>query len=271
MRRVANRLKCTEGQLYTVFVGALVAVALFAVGVPPVLRHEDVTPAAFRPQEGSTDLPEASGGPPLTTPPVSSPVVGEDDADESVESEASSLPSSTTTSAVTTTTTTPVEVSAPPDQPLGPASPRRVTDHGFTSSTAGAPADGAEIPEHGMPVGARAGTIDRQSFARLSGQGPLLELRLVEDPSAHRLVALAAVEACAVTELDWDLGAGEPQENAPEYDPRRCVSGVQAADGTWQFDLSAIEPVPGRAGIALVPVMEGSATFQITFSATRVD
>jgi hypothetical protein len=122
-----------------------------------------------------------------------------------------------------------------------------------------------------MPVGVRLGRVDKMSFARLAGSGPVLSLRLVDSTAANQLVALARVRACAVTESGWSLEEpGAPPEDAPAFDARRCVDGVTAADGTWSFHLDEIGTIDDAAGIALVPVSEGAGTFQVTFSTVAV-
>lgn len=250
MSALARRFRCTEGQVATAGIGFALAVALLLIGIPPVLRDR---PLAAAPSAPSSPV---APSPPTTAPP---------------------------TSMRSTSTTRPTTAVAPTAPPSGPAPggapgeaaeggspralPRSVVDSGYTSSTSGTPLSGPEVPDDGMPVGVRLGQIDKVSFARLAGTAPELHLTLVDDPAANQLVALAAVQVCAVTEPGWVLDRpGAAPDDAPAYDSDRCSQGIQDPDGTWTFDLSGLGTIDDRAGIALLPVFEGPSTFQVTFS-----
>ena len=257
MSAIARRLRCTEGQVFTAAIGFVIAVALFAIGIPPVLRNDDALSAA-----------PATGAPSAT--------------------ELSDSTTTTSTTAFTTPTTTLRPRASDPSPPanapatVAPARPatsstapsglpRSVVDAGYTSSTAGTPLSGPEVPEDSMPVSVRLGRIDKVSFARLAGTAPDLNLVLVDDGAANQLVALAAVQACAVTEPGWVLDSpGAPPEDGPTYDDQRCSEGIQTATGAWRFDLSDLGELDERAGIALVPTFEGPVSFQVTFSTVAV-
>lgn len=260
MKAAALRLGCTEGQLLTVLIGAAVAFGLLAVGLPPVLRHEITAaspPVTAAPAPTTTTtlviVAAPAGAPPPTT--------------------------TTTTTVPRTTPTSRVVVAAPAGPPPPPApsttttttepqpTPRSVVAFGWTSSTAGAPGDGAEVPDDGMPVAARTGGVDRASYVRMGGDHPVLALALVEDGSAQRLVALASVEACVVAEDDWELGRAASPADAPPHDADRCVEGRQV-DGRWEFDVGSLGA--DVDAIALLPVAEGPVTFQVTFSAAAL-
>lgn len=261
MSSLARRIGCTEGQLYTSGLGLLVAVALLAIGIPPVLRAGGIVepsqaaasteqPAATAPAPAPPPVPDLGTATPMTRPPAR-PVTASPVARPPAAAPAS--PTSPSPAAVD-----------PKDDGLENLS---VLSSGYTSTTAGTPLSGPEVPEDGMPVGARLGRSDKVSFLRLAGSGTVLHLRLVDDPAAHVLVPLAAVEACAITEEGWSLAEpGASPDVAPAHDRDRCAPGHEGADGTWRFDLASLQPLDGDVGIALLPVIEGATTFQVTFS-----
>jgi hypothetical protein len=253
---LAGRVGCTEGQLYTAVIGLLVAVLLLALSVPSVLRGRQVLAAPTTP---AAALGAGTGVPtPAPTPPVGGSLP---------------LPAAPTVplpAAGVAPAPAPAASAAPAGGSLPPI-PRAIVDSGYTSSTAGTPLAGPEVPQDGMPVGVRLGQVDKMSFARLSGSAPQLRLALVTAPGANQLELLAAVRACAVTRSGWTLpGPGAPPADAPSYDAHRCTDGVQQASGVWSFDLSRLGSINPAAGIALLPVAEGPLTFQVTFSTVAV-
>src|SRR5205807_4126350 len=65
MTRAADRARCTEGQLYTMAIGVVVALALVLGGVPQALKHKSDTAgglAGFR----ELHTPATGVGPPAT-------------------------------------------------------------------------------------------------------------------------------------------------------------------------------------------------------------
>lgn len=257
MSGIARRLGCTDGQLYTALIGLVLAAVLFAIGIPPVLRN-DTLAAAPRAAADASSAGETSAPATTTTTGLSTPTTLRSP---------SLVPAPSPNPPVTAAPSNRTPAGAPRPRAL----PRSVVDAGYTSSTAGTPLSGPEVPEDGMPVGVRLGRADKVSFARLAGTAPNLNLALVDDQAANQLVALAAVRACAVTEPGWVLDTpGAPPDDAPSYDDRRCTDGTQSSTGVWTFDLAEVGDIDERAGIALVPVFEGPVTFQVTFSTVTV-
>lgn len=259
MNALARRIGCTEGQLYTSGIGLLVAVALLVIGLPPVLRTGDVVEPS---QVAAASDPPAD--PPVAVPDVPSEPASPGPATPPVPRRPSAPAPRPSAPAPRSSRTPDPAPAAPADGGMNGLS---VVSSGYTSSTSGTPLSGPEVPEDGLPVGTRLGRVDKMSFLRLAGSGTVLRLRLVDEPAAHLLVPVAAVEACAITEEGWAIDEpGAPPQAAPRHDTDRCAPGSEDADGTWHFDLARLQPLDGDVGIALVPVTEGATTFQVTFS-----
>lgn len=265
MTGLAQRLGCTEGQVYTSGLGLLLAVLLLVIGLPPVLERGPATaPASVTEELAATEPPSVASAPPatpdavVTTPPA----------------DGTPPPLTTNPVAAGSPRGAPAPAGPPTAEPAPtPVAPRSrgrlaVISSGYTSATGGTPLSGPEVPEDGLPVGVRLGQVDKMSFLRLAGTGTSLRLAVVEDPAANQLEQLAAVEACPITEDGWTIDEpGAPPSQAPAHDATRCVAGERESDGSWTFDLARLAPLEGRAGVALVPVVDGAATFQVTFSA----
>lgn len=266
MTGLAQRLGCTEGQVYTSGLGLLLAVLLMAIGLPPVLEgHPATAPAAATEELAATEPPPVASSPPATPSPVliTPPTGGAPSPVAQVPVAAAGSPPGARPPAATPT----AEPAPPPVASRGRAR-LSVISSGYTSATGGTPLSGPEVPEDGLPVGARLGQVDKMSFLRLAGTGTSLRFGLVEDPGANQLEQVAAVEACPITEEDWSIDEpGAPPSQAPAYDSTRCVAGERESDGSWMFDLAVLAPLEGGSGVALVPVVDGASTFQVTFSA----
>lgn len=267
MTTVARRLGCTDGQVYTLGLGLVLAVGLLVIGIPPVLRAEkivvpidEVASPVAKSDATSTDVPD----PAVPTPP--------DGTDR--------VPPAARTSTIPPGPPPVVEPRPPAVGPPHPAAPPStpvaaeglvILSHGYVSASGGTPLSGPEVPEDGIPVAARLGRLDKASFVRLAGTGNVLDLRLVDDPAANQLTDMAAVVACSITEADWTIAQpGAPTEQAPEHDPEECADGRVQPDGLWRFDLSGLGSFDPTTGLALVPVIDGpAATFQVTFAVVR--
>lgn len=263
MTALARRLECTDGQVYTLVLGLVVALALFLIGIPPVLRSEPIANPSIKTAEPDHAVPPSSASPSASDEVAAPPPIRTAPATGSDQSAGTNV--------------MPPPLSAPlPQTPPAPAPPRSerstfeelvVVSHGYTSSTSGTPLSGPEVPEDGLPVGARLGRQDKASFVRLAGSGAQLDFQLVDDPGANQFSVVAKVKACAITEAGWTLQEpGAPPAQAPEHDPERCVDATAQPDGTWRFDLRSLRPLDGDLGLALLPVIDGpGATFQVTF------
>lgn len=266
MNTLAQRLRCTEGQFYTAVIGLAAAVLLMAIGLPPVLRGNSLLPipAAAENQTAAattSTAPTGQSAPTSTTPPIEPVVTG------STEPAAPNLVTPATTTTTTASSSAPSIVTDKEASPGSNDGTLSIIDSGYTSSTAGTPLAGPEVPEDGMPVGVRLGRVDKASYARLAGTGRMLRLRLVSDPAANQLVSLAAVRACVITEAGWVLPTpGAPPDEAPDHDPTRCVEATSEQDGVWTVDLAPLGDFDPLAGIALLPLYEAPSTFQVTFS-----
>lgn len=259
MRRLANGLGCTEGQAYTLVIGAVFAVLLATTGLGPALSHDAASRAADAADAAAGDGPEpvptsaAPDGATTTTPVVTDdgqlvlPPLPDPPTDASPVTEPES---------VVPTTTTP-DGSAPP-------TPLRIARKGYTSTAAGTPLATVGVPDGSLPVAAFVGQPEKESYFTLTGDGIALELHESSAAGANFGQDQAQILVCKVTETGWELPPGSAPEEAPDYDADRCVDGVRSSEGTWLFDLTPFGEAADDAGFALTPSEESTATFQVS-------
>ena len=76
LQSIAQRLDCTEGQLYTLAIGLVVALPLAIFGVPPTLRDQPAALADSGQQTPPVVVPQPSAQPPVVVPPPTQPSFG---------------------------------------------------------------------------------------------------------------------------------------------------------------------------------------------------
>lgn len=260
-----TRLGITSGQACTLALGFVLGGVLLATSVPPVWdrRGQVIAPAAATAlPEGTLSLPEAPAPAPLADIPVSLPapeaapialgqvIIPAEDAplaDEPARQE-------------------PPAVLPPQPAPVEQERELRVTESGYSTSQTGA-AMTAGIPADGLPIGARVGAPAEQSYIRLTGTEPRLQLALSTASGASFGPDAPMVQACRIRSDDWQAARPGP---AVPYDDRSCTAGVRAADGKYTFDLSRFSDRTDRRGFALVPRIDGPArTFRLTLTPAR--
>lgn len=143
--------------------------------------------------------------------------------------------------------------------------PLKIVGSTWASRQAGTPLAKQGVPDGTLPVGFRAVTDDKLSFIRLSGEQKILTL--VEDAAGKRETnGPTVVQLCPVTTPGWKDGEAIDIDGAPEWDSSKCVLGtVDAATGTWTFDLSSFPSPTDPKGFALVPGDGGGLDYQVTF------
>jgi hypothetical protein len=271
VKRLATLVGCTEGQAYTLVIGAVLAVALTVTGLPPALRH--VTTAAVAapktsPIPGYTDtatLAESTTTPahelPLSAPQLP-PSPGLEGSSVAAATPRSSPASSTTTSPDDSPATT---VGTTPATSEGSASGRLTITTGAYARAVGGTTG---VPQGGLPVGARAGQEDARVYLRLAGLGSRLRIGVHADTTSTVLADRASIAACRVTVSDWKLDNGSSLASAPPIDTGSCVAGTIGPESTWLFELQSFGDVTDSRGIALVAVLTPGTTFQVTFAST---
>ncbi len=290
MNRVARLLGCTEGQAYTVVLGAALAALLLVGTVPAALRDlpvavrrsngeialgrstATVTPApstdvatAIKPSPLDAVMPGARGEPgPAVRRPTSSGSIA-------TTGGAPPVPSGGTTPgsdpAPTPSAGSEPATVAPTSDPSATRTPLRVLEGGWATTGAGTPAARTGVPADSFPVAAGAdGATSRRSFVRLTGDTTVLTLRLRTDAGANVNDASAALAACVITDPSWAPREAIALDQAPAFDAKRCAKGARQVDGSWRFDLGAFGDRAGAAGFTLVPdPARVSSPFQIVF------
>lgn len=260
MKRLAALLGCTEGQAYTLLIGAVLSLATAAVGIPPTLRGgggelaRAGRPAAAQPPGEMPAEPAPEAEPvPVPEPARPGPPLG-----LALPTAAPSRPS-------------PAPEPAPPGpvrvEPVDPA--LRVAASGWAAATGGLGVQDPSVPEGGLPVEMRLGRETMRSFLRLSGQGTTLRLRLAPEPEASQLPELARVRLCPVTE-PWEPAAGMAMEDAPAFDCDAAVRGLVDETGV-SFALGMFPDRAGPLGFALVADPEPLSTFRVTYRSDDPD
>lgn len=265
--RLARRLGCTEGQLYSLAIGALLLTTVSVNALPKVqwdsgplasgagFLSDGQSPATAAPL---TEAPVVVPGPgPLA--PFEVPGLGFGDGlplpNPLAEQPEPFDP------APTPAEFTPAEF--PTAEPSVAAGPLQVDDGGFASATAGTPLATLGVPEGSVAVALQAGQLDKVTYLQLSGMGTL---SLAVDPNGgNRLEALAAIQLCPAAP-GAIVGRGDvtPQE-APQYDCAKTVKGVRDPAGTgYTFDLKGLT-AQQASSVAILPVSGTLSDFQIVF------
>ncbi len=249
---LAARLRCTEGQLYSMAIGILVTWVVAANALPHVVWNVDDrvgTPARTGREESA-----ASSG--LLTAPFADSTLdfGTNAAFErgSGLDELSSSP----------------EI-PPPETPNGSTdaqlAPVHVVEGGYAANGAGTPLATFGVPEGSVAVSRRLGQPDKIVYLRLAGGGTPLEL-LIDSAGVNVNEPTASLRLCLVTETDWNVGRGNVSvADAPSYDCTNAISGGRAPSGDrWTFDVRALdlEQIPG---VAILPGDGGPVEFQVVF------
>ena len=205
---------------------------------------------------GSTfSAPASSGGTAFSSFPSNPPFSGSSSSDFSSDDSSSSASPSAGIGPVTSgTSSVDTTGAAPAPKPL------QVVGRLWAGRTGGTPLAEEGVPEGTLPVGARV-QDDRLSFVRLAGDGTALGL--AEDPEGRRDTnGPAKVQACKVTE-PWSDGEGIPLQDAPAYDPNKCVEGTLSASGVWLFDLSSFSDRTDDRGFVLRPGAGAGLEWQV--------
>lgn len=259
--RVAAALRLTEGQLYTVASGLIVALVLLVLGLPSL---RDIAPRESAALSRTSPLP-LPGGPAVTDiitapgpEPADDPLVGGGVVAAGAGTE--SVPSAVPEDSGPQPFTPPPPGPRPADQPpiAVEATPLHVQFARYASASGPLLPGGA--PGEYLPVALRLGAPDKQSYLRLRGTGTTLRVLLSAQP-AHQIGTAPAIRACRITAPDWQLEDGSALASAPKTDPVDCALGRPGDDG-WTFELANVDI---RHGIALVPSGPSTGSFQVTF------
>ena len=249
--RFANRLGFTEGQLWSLSIGAVLTLLLLASGLPDVVwRAPALTQLAQAPAPAPVGQQQPQGAailPPVAPfEPTSSP---------SFEEEPTLTAPETPTPAAPTSPSAPAAVST-----------IVIVSGGYASATAGNPLATAGVPEGSLAVALRGGDPEKVAFVRLAGEGDFLDLTVDETPGANVLDALAGLLLCPVLDDGWSVGAGDTSlADAPRYDCGDPVVGVRSESGLrWTFDLTDLADPTSSRGLAIVPdAAAASPVFQV--------
>ena len=241
VERLAARLQCTEGQLYTVALAGMLAIVLAVSGL------HGATEGLSEPAAAATGTATAPG---TASSSAASPAV------EPASSGGAAVERSSTDSALGLSVSSP-SAWTPTDVPAPAAA--RVVALGWASASTGSLLSLLDdVPDNSLPVGARLGAVDKASFVRFDV--PPANLELTVAASGQRLAENAAINACAITTEGWRSGDDMTFAAAPKWDAARCVSGSR--DGTtWRFATGGLR---SPNGVALVPAA-GSVDFQVVF------
>lgn len=256
---VAARLRCTEGQLYSMVIGILLMTAVWSNVLPNVAWRFTPGPAQAVPvREGAPApvvvAPLPDGLAPL--PPMEGPAPGLEPPAPLGPVEGPSVP-------------------AAPSQPADPGAvdpvpppttgePFAIVSGGWASRYAGTPLASFGVPEGSVPVSARGTTSENITFLTFRGDAGPLVLQ-VDPQGANRLPELALLRLCVVPAPTFTVGRGDvPLEQAPPMDCERSVDGVRSPTGdAFSFDLPSVD-LTGAAGLAIGPVASPSSPdFQV--------
>ena len=146
-----------------------------------------------------------------------------------------------------------------------PPKPLRIVGTTWATRTGGTPLAKQDVPEGTLPVAFQV-TDSKQSFVRLAGDGTALGF--TEEPTGRQETSgPPTVQACKVTEA-WEDGEAIPLQDAPAFDPNKCVQGSVSASGVWLFDLSSFPDRADDKGFALVPGDGAGVDWQVAFKLT---
>lgn len=290
--RLAERLRVTEGQLYTSVTGLAVGVTMLLWGVPPTLEERPDPPAApvAQPQASPTEVAPAPSAAPTTSPTSPSPSaspsplrttavvalpppIRQPRPQPSPAAQPSPTPAPAPTPAPSpapSPTTSPSSSSSPSPSPTTSPSPGPNADHEVELgryATASGPLLGPPgEPGQYLPVGAVVGSTDKQSYLRFATT-PAGIVTLTESTSEFHQIQKETLQvlACTITDAEWAIDDGASFGDAPAFDPDDCVTGVPLRDGRWTFALGTLA---ATNGVALVPDVGAATTAQVTFEVT---
>ena len=269
-RRIAPVLGMTEGQVYTAATGLVVAIALLALGLPPL---RDVAPSAAVATSRPLALPaspavadvitatDVSAEPTVATDPSGPPAAGASEFTTGPRAPVSGGAPSPTDASTASRGPATTDVPSAPSPPTSPSDGVRVTEGRY--ATASTPLIPGGEPGRFLPVAFRVGTPDKQSYLRLAGASTTLRLALSTEPG-HQIGTVEAIRACRIVTPNWSLEDGSSLATAPEIDPIDCTLGRPGPDA-WTFDLGGID---ARNGVVLVPTGSSTGSFQVVFNGT---
>lgn len=251
---LARRLRCTEGQVWSIALALLFAWVVSANGLPEVAWHRADAPA----QQASM-----AAAPAAVTPPA-----GAHGSAGLLSVEPADVPPPPTGAPVGSDTFpggpqgefTP----SPPEEAQHEVQDLHVASGGFASASAGSPLATVGVPDGSVAVARRAGRDQSITYLRLDGAGRSFTLE-VDAGGANVLDALASIDVCRITDPDWQVGRGDTTlDDAPGIDCTHAVAGTRSPGGDrWTFDLGGLDH---SGGIALVPTPDAAAPeFQVVF------
>ena len=259
MNRLAHRLGCTEGQLWTLGLGVALAAIILVGGVPGVLRvaRNVARTTTAQPAVTPRAMASATAAPAADVPaprPVAAPV------DIPIGAalrfpQVAPLPAASGASL------------SPPPGGLADRTDLSPTSWGWASNSpvAGVVAD-PTVPDGGFPVAARGGSADKVTFLRLVGDGTQLTLRLADGGAlTQQSPERASIVACPIVTRIWRPIDGGAMADAPKFDCARSSPLARQSDGTWLIDVSTLDV---SAGVALVPTPSPIDSFQVVFSSS---
>lgn len=157
-----------------------------------------------------------------------------------------------------TSGTSTVDTTGPAPEPV----PLQIVGSTWASRTGGTPLAKQDVPDGVLPVAFRA-TDDKRSFVKLAGDGTSLGFA-VDAAATRETSGPIKVQACKVTEA-WENGEALPLQDAPAFDPNKCVQGTLSASGIWIFDLSSFSDRTDDKGFALVAGTGAGVEWQVAF------
>jgi hypothetical protein len=236
--RIATRLGCTDGQVWTLGLVLAVSIGLVPATFPAGLRpHGDVVQAALPepsalpalpaiPLPGAAAPPAAPAPQPLTQPDPVTPSSG-----------------APTTAASARPAVTELQIIQGGWYDAGPDATVR------TQLT----------PAGELPVSSQADKPAATVLLRLQGTATVLDLRL--DTDSTRTNGTGALQLCRNRTSTWTGYDAMPASAAPPVDERACVAGVLGS-GLWRFDLLGLGPPDAATGFT---VRATAGTFVTTF------
>ena len=252
--RLARRLGCTDGQVWTLGIAVVLAGALIPATFPAGLRPQGDTvllPApALAVVAGS---PVVAAAPPAAVPiSLPPPALGV----------LPPIPLPGVVAVPVEPSPSPASSESPSPQPT--VQPLQVVSGGWYDSDTEATFRQQVTPSGELPVSADAGARAATSLLRLSGNASTLVLVL--DGTAGRSSGTAVLELCRNTTSTWTAYDAMPASSAPPVD-KACTPGTAAA-GRWSFEVGQLGAPDDPTGFTLRAVVTGARTE--TFAATFV-
>lgn len=256
--RIATRLGCTDGQVWTLGLVLVVSIGLVPVTFPSGLRpHGDVVQAALPQRSALSDAP----APVVVAPPPASAPPG------TLVLPAIPRPGAAALSAAPApqrlTPPGPVAATATAPTAAAPASPSvtalQIIQGGWYDAGPDATVRTQLTPAGELPVSAQADRPAATVLLRLQGTATVLGLRL--DTDSTRSNGTGALQLCRNRTSSWTGYDAMPASAAPPVDERACVTGVLRA-GVWRFALTRLGPPDAATGFT---VRATAGTFVATF------